>query len=103
MHLMPSAVTESASVARTSAGMVDAARSLALWQRTFTGRAAFEKQDEWIDPASLVMPAQYVIAGSVLAQALENTGAKAESDSVKSDVQRLLSIANLGSVFERGR
>lgn len=103
VRLMPSPVAESADVARTSAGMVDVTHSLALWRSTFTGQAAFERQDDWIDPASLVMPAQYVIAGSVLAQALENHGAKAESDSIKTDVQRLLAVANLGSVFERGR
>ncbi|MFI5244841.1 MAG: protein O-mannosyl-transferase family, partial [Gemmatimonadales bacterium] len=101
VHLMPAAVTESAAVVRTNAGMVDAVRSLALWRATFRGPAAFEAQGEWVDAASLVMPAQYVIAGSVLFEALGNRGRTAEAAAVSSDVQRLLAIASLGSVFGR--
>ncbi len=100
-RLMPSAVTESATFVRTAAGMIDVPRSLALWQHTFKGRAAFERQGEWIDPASLVMPAQYVIAGSVLAEALNKSGSTAESAAVSVDVQRLLAIGGLASVFGR--
>ena len=102
VHLMPSAVAQSEAVVRTGAGMVDVARSLALWRRTFRGRAAFEAQGAWIDPASLVMPAQYVLAGSALAEALGIRGDTADAKAVTADVQRLLSIASLGSVFGRG-
>jgi hypothetical protein len=102
VHLMPSAVHESDGVVRTGAGMVDAVRSLALWRGTFRGRTAFEAQGAWIDPASLVMPAQYVLAGSALAEALGKRGTAAEAAAVSADVQRLLAIANLGSVFGRG-
>jgi hypothetical protein len=101
VHLMPSAVTESATVARTNGGMVDVARSLDLWRKTFKGPAAFEKQGEWIDPASLVMPAQYVFAGSLLGAGLAKQGATADANAVQRDVQRLLGTASLGAVFAR--
>jgi hypothetical protein len=81
--------------------MVNVARSLALWRDTFKGRQAFEVQGEWIDGSSLVMPAQYVIAGSILAEALAKRGSTAESAAINSQVQRMLGIANLGSVFGR--
>ncbi|HEX7546840.1 MAG TPA: DUF2723 domain-containing protein, partial [Gemmatimonadaceae bacterium] len=93
VHLMRSAVHESDGVVRTGAGMVDAVRSLALWRGTFRGRTAFEAQGAWIDPASLVMPAQYVLAGSALAEALGKRGTAAEAAAVSADVQRLLAIA----------
>ncbi|MFI5244962.1 MAG: hypothetical protein ACHQQR_07030, partial [Gemmatimonadales bacterium] len=101
VHLMPAAVTESRYIAATGAGMVDVPRSIALWRGTFRGPAAFERQDDWIDPASLNMPAQYVFAGSLLAEALGKEGMNAERAAVEADVQRLLSVANLGSLFER--
>ena len=99
VHLMPSAVAESQAVVSTGAGMVDVVRSLALWRGTFRGRAAFEAQGSWIDPASLVMPAQYVLAGSALAEALGRRGAASDAAAVTAEVRRMLGIANLGSVF----
>ena len=102
VRLLPEPAAASATIVPTSGGMVDEARSLALWRGSSTGRAAFVKQDDWIDPSSLVMPAQYVIAGSVLEEALGKRGLTAEAESVGADVRRMLGIANLGSVFGRG-
>ena len=102
VRLLPSEPVESADMVRTTAGLVDVPRSLSLWRDTFRGRAAFVRQDEWIDPASLVMPGQYVIAGSVLAEALEKRGSATESAAVAGEVQRMMGIANLGSIFGRG-
>jgi hypothetical protein len=99
VHLMPSAVTESDSIVKTAAGMVDLPKSLALWRNTFKGRAAFEKHGEWIDPASLVMPAQYVVAGSILSEALAKRGQTADATAINDEVQHLMGIANLASVF----
>ncbi len=99
VRLMPSIVTESDSVVKTAAGMVDLPRSLALWRGTFKGKAAFEKQGEWIDPASLVMPAQYVVAGAILAEALNKRGSTADATAVSNEVQHMMGIANLASVF----
>jgi hypothetical protein len=102
VHLMPSAVTESAAIVRTNAGMVDLPRSLALWRGTFKGRVSFERQNDWIDQASLMMPAQYVVAGSVLVDALGKRGSSAEAGVIEAEVQRMMGIANLGSVFGNG-
>ncbi|MFI5231278.1 MAG: DUF2723 domain-containing protein [Gemmatimonadales bacterium] len=99
VRLMPDTVVESATVVRTNGGMVDVPRSLALWRKTFRGPASFERQGEWIDPASIVMPAQYVFAGSLLGSALAKQGAKADADSVQRDLQRLLGTADLGAIF----
>ena len=101
VRLVPSAPVESADLVRVGGSMVNVARSLALWRDTFKGRQAFEVQGEWIDGSSLVMPAQYVIAGSILAEALAKRGSTAESAAINSQVQRMLGIANLGSVFGR--
>ncbi len=101
VHLMPSAVTESASIARTNGGMVDVARSLELWRKSFTGPASFERQGEWIDAASIGMPAQYVFAGSMLAAGLESQKSVADAAAVQADVQKILGTANLGALFGR--
>ncbi|HEV8408977.1 MAG TPA: DUF2723 domain-containing protein [Gemmatimonadaceae bacterium] len=101
VHLMPQPVVETQTVIRTQGGMVDLPRSLALWRGPFKGPAAFERQHEWIDPSSLVMPAQYVVAGSVLAEALGKSGSVADAAAVDAQVQKMLRIANLASVFGR--
>jgi hypothetical protein len=101
-HLVPTAVVETPEIVKTSAGMVDTSRSLALWRDTFKGRAAFLAQGDWIDPASLVMPAQYVIAGSVLAEALKDRGTAEAAAKITEEVQRMMAISNLGSVFGPG-
>ena len=102
VRLMPALPVESNDIVRVgTATIVNVTRSFALWRDTFKGRQAFEAQNEWIDGASLVMPAQYVIAGSVLAEALNKRGSTSEAVAVNAQVQRLLGIANLGSVFGR--
>ena len=101
VRLMPAPVVESATIAKTNGGMVDVPRSLELWRKTFRGRASFERQGEWIDPASLVMPAQYVFAGSLLGAALTKQGATADANAVQADLQKLLTTADLGQVFSR--
>jgi hypothetical protein len=101
VRLMPSAVTESATIVKTNGGMVDVPRSLALWRKTFRGPASFERQGEWIDPASIVMPAQYVFAASLLGSALAKQGATADANAIQADLQKLLTTADLGSVFAR--
>jgi hypothetical protein len=99
VHLMPEPVVESSTVVRTQGGMVDLPRSLALWRAPYKGPAAFERQNDWIDPSSLVMPAQYVVAGSVLAEALGKSGSVADATAVDAQVQRMLRTGNLASVF----
>ncbi len=99
VHLMPEAVVESQTVVRTQGGMVDVPRSLALWRAPYKGPIAFEKQNDWIDPSSLVMPAQYVVAGSVLTEALSKSGSTADATAIDAEVQRMLRTGNLASVF----
>jgi hypothetical protein len=101
VHLMPEQPTETATIARTNGGMVDVPRSLALWRTTFRGPKSFERQGDWIDAASLVMPAQYVFAGSVLAAGLDRQKDAADVTAVQGDVQKLLATANLGAMFAR--
>jgi Protein of unknown function (DUF2723) len=103
VRLMPTLPVESNDLVRVgTVSLINVPRSLALWRDTFKGYQAFEKQGEWIDQSSLVMPAQYVIAGAALAQALRQRGSGPESDAINAQVQRMLKIANLGSVFGPG-
>jgi len=102
VRLMPQLPVETAAIARTNGGMVDVPRSLALWRTTFKGPASFERQGEWIDAASLMMPAQYVFAGSILGAGLDRQKAAADAAAVQADVQRILGTANLGALFGRG-
>jgi hypothetical protein len=86
-------------IVETSRGLVDADRSLALWRDSFRGPAAFVRQGDWVDPASLGMPAQYVFAGAVLAEALEKRGERDAAMSVETDVRRLLGTGGLGHLL----
>ncbi len=101
VHLMSEPVVETQTVVRTQGGMVDVSRSFALWRAPFRGPASFERQNDWIDPSSLVMPAQYVIAGSVLSEALGRRGSRADAAAVDAQVQQMLRTGNLASVFGR--
>jgi hypothetical protein len=99
VQLKDAPVTESPDVVRTRAGFVDVTHSLALWRGSFKGVSAFEAQGDWIDPASIMMPGQYVVAGSVLANALQTRGDSADATRLEGEVQRMLGIGGLGAAF----
>ncbi len=99
VQLKDAPVTESADVVRTRAGFVDVTRLLALWRGSFHGVAAFEAQGDWIDPASIMMPGEYVMAGSILADALQARGDSAQAASVEAEVERMLGIAGLATAL----
>jgi hypothetical protein len=99
LRLVEDSVREQPGVVQTTRGLVNADRSLALWRDSFRGPAAFRRQGDWVDPASLGMPAQYVFAGALLAEALEKWGKHAEGTAVEADVRRLLGTGGLGELF----
>ena len=99
VQLKDAPVTGSADVVRTRAGFVDVTRLLALWRGSFHGVAAFEAQGDWIDPASIMMPGEYVMAGSILADALQARGYSLQAASVEAEVDRMLRIAGLATAL----
>jgi hypothetical protein len=99
VQLKDAPVTESVDVVRTRAGFVDVTRLLALWRGPFGAIAAFEAQGDWIDPASINMPGEYVMAGSILADALQARGETAQAATVEAEVRRMLATAGLGAAF----
>jgi hypothetical protein len=55
-------------------GWFDVARSEALWNEVFAGQKSLIEQGQWVDRASVSMPALYVFAGSELSSVLRATG-----------------------------
>ena len=69
-------------VAIQGEGFVDVKRSLALWNTVFVGQKSIIARGDWVDKPSAGIPALYVSAGIVLADALRATGKTAEAQSV---------------------
>jgi transmembrane protein TMEM260 (protein O-mannosyltransferase) len=99
LRLKPELPAESGDVVNTGRGYVDIRRSLALWRENSRGRSAFLRQGDWIDGASLGMPGQYVLAGAVLAEALQRRGDAATAKAVDADVRALLATGGLSAMF----
>jgi hypothetical protein len=73
-QLMSSPVTETADVVRTSGGWLDLTRTRRLWSTVFRGHVQIATERDWVDEASLSMPAQYIIVGSALSDAMTKRG-----------------------------
>ena len=99
LRLSSSAPVEGSGIVHTARGFVDVDRSFSLWKSGFRGPAAFRAGGDWADAASLAMPAQYVLAGVVLAEALDKKGNKEASAAVDSDVRSLLATGGLNRIF----
>ena len=69
-------------VAISGEGFVDLPRSLALWNEVFMGQQSIISRGDWVDKPSAGIPALYVSAGVVLADALRANGREAEARKV---------------------
>jgi hypothetical protein len=79
-------------------GWVDLKRSMALWD-AFEAPAAFIRRGQWVDKASVNIPALYVMSGYFLAEALGQAGDKAQADSVMRTATEVAQASSLGDLF----
>jgi hypothetical protein len=80
-------------------GLVDIARSKALWTQVFTATKSLGKRDGWVDDASVGIPDLYVISGVTLAEAMAQAGRMAESDSIFKEARGIAKAMRREAVF----
>ena len=64
-------------------GFVDVKRSLDLWNNVFVGQKSIIDRGDWVDKPSAGIPALYVSAGVVLADALRASGRNKEAQAIQ--------------------
>ena len=69
-------------IAVSGEGFVDVKRSAELWNTVFVGQQSIISLGDWVDKPSAGIPALYVSAGIVLADALRAAGREKEAQSV---------------------
>ena len=98
-QLMPTIPTPARDTLLTPDGWLDVTRSLRLWQDVFVGPDAIAERGDWIDQASVGIPMIYVATAGMLAEALEQTGRRAEAREVLREGQAVAQAVGLGDVF----
>src|SRR4029079_271359 len=63
-------------------GWFDVARSKTLWNDVFGGPRAVIEEGQWVDRASVSMPALYIFMGAELADALRATGKASDANQI---------------------
>ena len=91
-HLMPTPVGDS------SGESLDVDRSEALW-RQYHGPAAIVRRGEWIDRASLVVPADYALLGIRLSDALDRDGKHGRANVVRDETIAVIRAAGMEELF----
>jgi hypothetical protein len=94
-QLMPQPITASADVMNTQGGWLDVTRTQQLWQTVYRGQAQVAKERDWVDEASLSMPAQYLIVGSSLADALKQRGDVAGAAKISQELDAIFAATRL--------
>jgi hypothetical protein len=69
-------------IAISGEGFVDVKRSTTLWNDVFVGQQSIISRGDWVDKPSAGIPALYVSAGIVLADALRASGQGKQADAV---------------------
>jgi len=79
-------------------GWMDVRRSLALWDH-FTAPKSLIQRGDWVDRASVNIPALYVMSGYFLAEGLMRAGDQAQGDTVLREATRVAGAAHLDNMF----
>ena len=81
------------------AGMVDVARSQALWDSVYTAPESFIRRGHWVDRPSAGIPALYVTSGALLAEALFRQGRPQDAERVIQRAQGVATATGFGQLF----
>jgi hypothetical protein len=80
----------------TPEGHLDVARTRALWDSVYQAPAALVREGQWVDRASVGIPAAYAVTGQRLAEALAAQGDSAGAERVMRRVLAVAAAARLG-------
>jgi hypothetical protein len=94
--LVMRAPVPSADTVSTPIGILDVARTRALWTSVYRGPAALIHEGQWVDRASVGIPYHYVLVGYYLASQLEHRGDQTEAARVLLQVQQMARASGLG-------
>ena len=88
-------VVESATLVPVGGVHVDLPRSRALWTASYRGATALVREGQWVDRASVTIPANYALTGNQLALALAARGDTATARRVARQVEGMARAARL--------
>lgn len=81
-------------------GWLDVGRSHALWNDVFGGPRAVIEEGQWVDRASVSMPALYIFMGAELADALRATGRAAAANNVFATTKQVATATSLTPLIQ---
>ncbi|MEP7344566.1 MAG: hypothetical protein ABI877_04850, partial [Gemmatimonadaceae bacterium] len=81
-------------------GWFDVARSRLLWRDVFQGPAAVLRKGTWVDRPSLSAPFAYFVAGTSLAQILQQRGDTASAGSINDTLKKMARVMRIDDLFE---
>jgi hypothetical protein len=96
-RLEPRAVVEDAGLVPVGGIHVDLPRTRLLWEQSYGGARALVREGEWVDRASISIPATYAVTGQQLAAALVARGDTATALRIAGDVNAIARAARLGA------
>jgi hypothetical protein len=85
----------SADTVSTPIGILDVARTRALWTSVYRGPTALIREGQWVDRASVGIPYHYVLVGYYLAAQLEHQGDQTQAARVLLQVQQMARASGL--------
>jgi hypothetical protein len=84
-------------------GFVDLKRTTALWDSVFMAPKSLIERGDWVDRASVGIPALYVSTGFMLADALDATGNAEKSKAVVNLTEQVAQATRLSDLFQANR
>ena len=84
-------------------GFVDVPRTTVLWDSVFQAPKSIVKKNDWVDRASVGIPALYVSTGFMLAEAQRNLGNDAVAQRVLAATEGVARATRLNDLFEAVR
>jgi len=84
-------------------GFVDVPRTTALWDSVFQAPKSVIVKNDWVDRASVGIPALYVSTGFMLAEALRNLGNDPGAQRVLATTERVARATRLDDLFQAVR
>jgi hypothetical protein len=79
----------------TAIGLVDIARTQALWSTVYLGPTQLAREGQWVDRASAGIPLHYVLVGYYLANAMSQLGNRDLAASIMHTVEQMAHAAGL--------
>ena len=80
-------------------GFVDLPRTQALWDSVFQAPQSIIAKGDWVDRASVGIPALYISTGFMLGEALRSVGKPAEAQRVLATAEQVARATRLADVF----